>query len=352
MRIVPTENPLEDIWRRLRRYCYPENVRRLLQERHSAAPSPAVVDAIAAAMVQADEYFLAARSTTLQVSPLLLYYGATNLMAACRFCMLPAAHALHHHGMTLGREADGTSIGDIKIVTDQSPNGGLHAYRLALSPSAPPLLSPWSLRDIFGSIPDLYDDFLDCYPTALPLLLPTEVVKTRSSQFDRIALASLARYPENAPLDRVPGVASYYLPAQWTQNYLVLRRKLRPGAPISISSLSGRQYLPISRPEDRGHAPPVVIMYLMGLFALATLSRYHADLWSPFVRNDTTGERWLVEKFVALAARHMPNLVLDLLVGEELVFTAAREGVRDESSQLTEADVRELMDKRLKESPA
>ncbi len=93
-------------------------------------------------------------------------------------------------------------------------------------------------------------------------------------------------------------------------------------------------------------------MYLMGLFALGTLSRYHADFWSPFVRNDTTGERWLVEEFVALAARHMPNLVLNMLVGDDLVFAATREGVRDESSQLTEADVRELINKRLKESPA
>ncbi|WP_437798924.1 YaaC family protein [Sorangium sp. So ce693] len=351
MRTVPTENPLEDLWRRLRRYCYPENVRRLLQERHSSTPPPTVVDTITAAVVQADEYFQAARSTTLQVSPLLLYYGATNLMAAYRLCSSPVAHALHHHGMTLGRETDGTSIGDIKIAPDQSPNGGLQAYRLAISPSAPSLSSAWSLRDIFGSIPDLHEDFLDCYPAALPLLLPIEVVKTRSSQFDRIARRSLAKHGESAPLGRVPGFASYYRPAEYTETYVILRRKLRPGAPISISSLSGRQYLPIARPEDRGHAPPVVILYLMGLFALGTLSRYHADVWSPFVRNDTTGERWLVEKFVALAARHMPNLVLDMLVGENLVFVAAREGIRDESSQLTDADVRELIEKRLKESP-
>jgi hypothetical protein len=67
----------------------------------------------------------------------------------------------------------------------------------------------------------------------------------------------------------------------------------------------------------------------MGLFMLGYLSRYHPERWNPFVRSDNTGERLVVERYMAICARYLPNLVLNEIklrrvqfVNEVAVFSA------------------------------
>ena len=67
----------------------------------------------------------------------------------------------------------------------------------------------------------------------------------------------------------------------------------------------------------------------MGLFALGTLSRYHPSFWNPFVTRDSTGEKLIVEKFISVARRQIPNLVLNLLEGEQISFVYQTGGFLD-----------------------
>jgi len=66
--------------------------------------------------------------------------------------------------------------------------------------------------------------------------------------------------------------------------------------------------------------PGQLILMLMGLYALGHLSRYFPEQWNPFVRMDPTGERMVVERFLQIALRYIPNLVLNALSSERIQF--------------------------------
>lgn len=78
-REIFTESPEEDLWRELLQYSYRANVSRYLKE-HSLDEDENTINTIIGSFLQANEYFKASKSANLQISPLLLYYGATNLL--------------------------------------------------------------------------------------------------------------------------------------------------------------------------------------------------------------------------------------------------------------------------------
>ena len=60
-------------------FSYKANVERYLEE-HNLVKSEDTINTIIGSFLQANEYFKASKSANLQISPLLLYYGATNLL--------------------------------------------------------------------------------------------------------------------------------------------------------------------------------------------------------------------------------------------------------------------------------
>ncbi len=61
-------------------------------------------------------------------------------------------------------------------------------------------------------------------------------------------------------------------------------------------------------------------MAFIALYALSMLSRYYPPIWNQFVRNDITGEKLVVERFLDICEWLIPNLVLELLKGERVIF--------------------------------
>ena len=82
---------------------------------------------------------------------------------------------------------------------------------------------------------------------------------------------------------------------------------------------------------------------LMILFALGNISRYNPELWHPFVRTDATGERLVVERFLSLATRWLPNLVLNAIRGESVRFTAEATPQQRAQSPVSREEVSELV---------
>jgi hypothetical protein len=70
----------------------------------------------------------------------------------------------------------------------------------------------------------------------------------------------------------------------------------------------------------------------MGLFAFGYLSRYYPERWNPFVRSDETGEKLVIEGFLLICQRYLPNLVLNLIYGERVQFINELEKILDISS--------------------
>lgn len=81
---VFSENPENDLWRELLQFSYEANINRYLSKKGLHANGE-TINCIVGSFLQADEYYRAAKDANLQISPLLLYYGTTNLNFASEF---------------------------------------------------------------------------------------------------------------------------------------------------------------------------------------------------------------------------------------------------------------------------
>lgn len=79
-----------------------------------------------------------------------------------------------------------------------------------------------------------------------------------------------------------------------------------------------------------------LIAYQIGLFSLGYLSRYHPEIWYPFVRSDQTGEKSIVEEFLFLSQRKVPNLLLNVILDKEIIFTNKALGTLDISKDIND----------------
>ena len=60
-------------------FTYEANIKRYLSKKGLTADEK-TLNSIAASFLQANEYYRSAKNANLQISPLLLYYGSTNLL--------------------------------------------------------------------------------------------------------------------------------------------------------------------------------------------------------------------------------------------------------------------------------
>lgn len=354
VRRIATESPKADQWRLLAQFAYPTNICRYLENHGFAKTDPKTVEFIAGCVRQGEAYFAAAENSPLDIAPLLLYYGAVNLLAGASGMITGVRPAIEHHGMKLEPpDTEPIRIKDAKVKPFLPKNGALQQFCNVFSSGCVlPSRVPWTVEEILGSIPDLKRDFENCYPDALPYTIPVEIVRRRQGSLERIVPSEVARYqtPQEA-LDCVAGFADAYLAPQYSEqmNYIVLRRKMG-AAEIGTYSIFGQKHLQIAHIKNGQYlSPNQIIVIFMGLFALGYLSRYHPELWNPFVRSDETGEKLVIERFLAICQRYLPNLVLDVIRGERIQFVYETEGVLDLTTSPTESDLNEMLEKKIRD---
>ena len=176
----------------------------------------------------------------------------------------------------------------------------------------------WTVLEIFGSIPDLIPWFETAYEPILPFCLPAKTMKGElhglEFYFDRVEMAELAKHGnEYETLVSINKINDAYLPPRInTPNVFADLFFKQEFVDPGIYSPFGQKYLPLTHLKGtKKLCPSQLILLLMNSFALGYLSRYHPEIWNPFVRNDETGERLVVEKFLSVCQRYFPNLVLN-----------------------------------------
>ncbi len=328
---ILTEDPQREQWLLLSPFMYPSNVRRYISERGAAlAPDDPVADYVAGSLAQAQEYYVASQRASLNTSPLLLYYGLTNLLVGCLGLRLGTKPRIFRHGLRLVGATAVTCVGDLRMRACDPHAGAASQIEAELGKGAQlTQLGDWTLREVFASVPDIRETFLRCYDTAQPTTLPVEVVEVEALGpsgmtylLERIERTAFDRFPSvHAALDRVVGFESAYLLAQSSGKYVILNRPLDAND-IGIYSIMGNKHLLVSRLHGvQSTLIGELTVFLLGLFALADISRYRPHLWHPFVSADETGERLLVEHFLDVAHRLTPNLVLNVLQEKRLQFS-------------------------------
>ena len=326
-----TENPADEQWRLLSQFAYPTNIERYFEGRALCNVPESVVELVAGSIRQAEAYFSASKQSPLDISPLLLYYGATNLMMAAYAMVVGEYPTIKNHGMLIPENGEVHQIAEVQVLPRSPNNGALQLFCNAFSDACNLTNGArWTMGEILGSIPDLKHDFEGHYRDAAYFTIPVDVVKTRERTLERIPNIEFARYgdPETT-MNMIPGLSEAYLAPQFKPDFVMLFRK-RQGVEIGTYSISGQKYLQIGhRKNGQMLNPEQIILMYMGLYVLGFLPRYRPELWNPFVRSDVTGEKYIIEKFTAICFRHFPNLVLDQINGVHVQFVNQIEGVID-----------------------
>lgn len=328
-------------------FTYPTNINKFLSDR-GLSPSAAVADSVAGCITQAHEYFRASEAASLATSPMLAYYGTENLMRGVATLRTGTVPNITGHGMTVAPTPSAPArIGDYCVSAFTRPTMALAHFVHEFSAGAVTLpKSDWSLLELLGAIPELKKEFESCYPTEKPLTIPVQIVKRRSDQLERINPADLSRYP--APADALQRVENfldaYLMPSLSNQeDFIILRRKLG-GLQIGEYSISGQKFLSLVHIKGSlGITLPPAIRFQMGLFGLGFLSRYRPEIWTPFVRNDSTGERHLIEKFVSLSRRIVPNMCLSQIHDSRIIFSKESEGTLDLTKTITQDELKNMI---------
>jgi len=343
-----TESPEDEQWRLLMHYTYPINIKDFLKNNGNSNPSEKLVESISSSLLQAKEYFQASKLSTLQISPLLMYYGTTNLLYGIANLITGRENKIENHGMYIQIDDPYIKIADISIYPNNPKTGALSVFCNIFCSTCKIINSgKWKIKELFASIPDLLNDFLDCYKEGKPYVIPVQILKQSNSTIERIKPLYLERLEDfNDVFDRIEEFENNYLTPQYTsqRKYIILHPKMG-SKNIGIYSISGQKFLKLSYLKNGNlYDPSLEIIMFMALYALGFISRYHPEIWNPFIRNDISGEKLLIEKFLYYSRRFLPNLALNYIMNNRIVFVNETQGFIDNSLYMTKNEVKSIVE--------
>lgn len=349
-----SENPENDLWRELLQFSYEANINRYLLKKGLQA-NDETISCIVGSFLQADEYYRSAKDANLQISPLLLYYGTTNLLYGMVNLLSGSMPKIANHGMKIFISEQMNFIADTTIRFLSPSNGGVHVIASAIGfDQNLTNFGDWKLREFLDSIAEISSDFVQCYEVHAGRVAMLDGFNTPDGKMEKIYFSEENREPIMALLQDVEGFDKSYLrlsaakERETGKEYFILRHKLT-GKDISEESYSGQHYLRAGHNKNGQIVTiPTVINMYVALFALASLCRYHPERWSPFVLKDTTGEKILIEKFLYFARRLIPNYVLNKIIGDKVQYTSGKYSEIDTVKLVGEHQVQEMVERQIK----
>lgn len=354
MTTIFSENPENDLWRELLQFTYEANIRRYLDKNGHEADED-TINCIAGSFLQANEYYKAARDANLQISPLLLYYGSTNLLYGMANLLNGSINKISNHGMKISFPDQMDFIADTKIRFLSPVDGGVHVVAKALGFTSDLTgFGDWSLKEFLDSIAEISADFVQCYDVQASCIVMLDSFNTPDGKAEKVYFSEENRDDLFALMENVEGFRKSYLRVTTAKDfesgkeYFVLRHKLT-GEDISEQAYSGQPYLRAGHIKNSQliTIPTILNMYI-SLFALASLCRYFPERWSPFVLKDTTGEKLLFEKFMYYARRLIPNYALNKLLGSTIQYSSSRYIATDTIKLVGEHQVQEIVEQKVK----
>lgn len=340
-----TEEPEQDLWRMILQYAYSANIQKYYDD-HSIAVGNDFEDlasSIAGAITQADEYYKASKIASLHVQPLLLYYGTTNLLYAMCLLINGKTCNIDNHGMRIINVSKPSFIADVQVKFEKYKSGGLQYYadNLGFKVNLCSYNYSWSLGDFLGSIAEISDDYNRCYANKVSNILMIDTINTADGEVEKLNVEE----DIEKLVSCIDGFCDAYLPPMRgeSESCYVLRHKMN-GPFISQVSFSGQKYL------RKGHSigkqlitiPEELNIYI-SLFVLGSLCRYYPRIWHPFVTQDSTGEKLLIEKALFYSRRILPNIVLNRIIGDQITFVSSRYSPENRIHLVGEHEVKEIV---------
>lgn len=353
MQKIFTEDPDYEQWQMLSNFLYSSNIEKFFSVHGIEGYDKELLESISGSILQAQEYFTAANAVSLNTSPLLLYYGTVNLMYAASMLVSGKKINIENHGIKFEKSSNATKkLADVEFTPFFGTEiGGLFQFCKTFCPeinvSSYGSKSNWTLMEILGSIPELKKDFEECYDT-LSYVVPIQIVKNQNDSIERIdknefrnsdIMQELLKISDFNKTYIKPRLESHY----FQYNHVFLRMKI-DSKPITESSIFGQIFLrKCHKKLNHCITLPLSIYMYMGLFVLGYLSRYQPMIWSPFVRNDYTGEKRVIEKFINISKRVIPNMILNFIYKTDFYFVKEIYEPINLSKTVSEDRIREIL---------
>lgn len=226
---IYSEQPEVEIWENLLKYTYPENIKKYFSKNHNSQPSDDLINIISGSLSQAYEYFSLSRKSSLQVSPLLIYYGSTNLIHGTLCLVYGKLLKITNHGMKLRKLSGIDKIGDVTLNINDNKTGGLSIFINEYNPYKQEFSSniEWSFEEIAGSIVELSNDFSDLYGQENIHAIPIkEIILDNEVQY-RVNLDIFNETQVTTLLKSIPDFSKSYFPFEKNRNNeLIIRKKI------------------------------------------------------------------------------------------------------------------------------
>lgn len=252
--------------------------------------------------------------------------------------------------MKLGELSGIDKIGDVTLNIIDNNTGGLsifinenNLYEQEFSSNI-----AWSFEELAGSLVELSNDFSELYGQnnihAIPI---REIILDNEVQY-RVNLDVFDETQVSTLLKLIPDFNKSYFPFEKNRNNELIIRKKIHGHKLHEVTTMGESFFRAGYMKDGKQISfPYFSLFLMLLFMMGMLCRYNPEFWNPFVERDISGERNFVEKLIRVSRRQIPNLMLDLLTGEKNMYNMRFNLNEDKRKNLSEEDIRELIEEEL-----
>lgn len=319
---VFTENPEEELWKKLLQYAYKARVLKYYSDNsiHIEGKEAILSEIVIGSFLQAHEYYYLSKTATLHTSPLLLYYGTINLLLGACTLFFGEELAIKNHGMKIKPSDTSTDIGSSKVCFVSKHDGGIHVFKqiIEAQTQVSPDLEELSIKEMLLSIPEINFEAIQCYGEEENYCIPLDTIYTEDGVIEKAYFRGKNRDTILHIFSCVPDFNRSYLNPSFSENedetIATLRHKYLQ-EPIDYTAMTGQSYLLVGHNINRGKSivfPQWIYMYA-ALYGMASLCRYSPQKWNPFIRLDEKGEKLLVEKFIDLSRRKLPNIILSMI---------------------------------------
>jgi|GEM_PF-402232 len=270
---------------------------------------------------QGVSYFKSAQSSELIVRPLLLYYGFTSLMKAMILSKdpyYPRTTTVLQHGITTRKRKKSNYVfheDEIKV----QKNGLLPHFAEVVLQSPLEIHSKYKMIDLISMLPELQDSYELMFgeKTMHPIFFSKDKNESRlnfnksNHLVERLSslLSELDLDQSMYNLEESHQLISIVIPEHTNNKHPLLNQ--------IVSDYKGNSYFYLLQ---KTVLKDEIIIYNMIMYILGMLCRYDTELWGDLLFTFSSSDMYLIEELLQLSMRKFPNLVLNHLFNEEIIF--------------------------------
>jgi hypothetical protein len=324
---IRTDNPIEEIWSLFLRYSDVNYLKKAWADRTEEEYTY-----VATCLKQSYEYFKASTNLTLYTKPVLLYYSFLNLTKATLYILKDVRPPDYHGLCKENLDHEITSVDDLLSFSAEVNNGVFKTLAETLDTNLA-LGKRFILEDFFNNTIELNKDFCDYFDKKKSFLIP-EVDFYHNGVINVI----FNNFTSNKDDSLYKLIISLFdgFTHEYKEPNLILTKKIelnhldkddyfKKASALfknyfSFSIFSDEMYY--INTNDKNLKLPDAVAYLGIMYILSSIVRYKPDKIYKLINDRDTSVNWLLNRVCSVVERVYPNLMLNLLHGQNIKFSS------------------------------